>query len=267
MEIRVLEKSKDKLKLSFMLNKTSCIYSNTLRRVIINRVPTLAIETVEFNNNTSVLYDEMIAHRLGLIPLKTDNKTYNLKEKCKCKGEGCAQCQLKLTLKAKGPGTVYAEDLKSQDPKIKPAYPKMPILKLRKGQEIDFTATAEMGTGITHAKWIPGLVYYRFKPVVEITKNCDNCAVCAEVCPVKVFDIANKKLKINQDNLLKCTLCNACVEACEKKGALIVKPDTTSTIFNIESWGQLSCKKMVNSAIETFNENIDCFIKEISKIK
>ncbi len=61
-------------------------------------VPTMAIEDVEFRKNNSILYDEIIAHRLGLVPLKTDLKSYNLPEKCKCKGEGCARFQLTVPI-------------------------------------------------------------------------------------------------------------------------------------------------------------------------
>src|SRR3990167_7411824 len=100
MEVRVLENNKEQGKLSFILKDSDPIFANTLRRLMIDEVPTMAIEEVEFSKNNSILYDEIVAHRLGLIPLKTDMKSYNLPEKCKCKGEGCARCQLKLTLKA-----------------------------------------------------------------------------------------------------------------------------------------------------------------------
>ena len=100
MEIRVLSNDKEKGKLSFIIKDTTPAFVNTLRRIMVEEVPTMAIEDVEFRKNNSILYDEMIAHRLGLISLKTDLKSYNLPENCKCKGEGCARCQLKLTLKA-----------------------------------------------------------------------------------------------------------------------------------------------------------------------
>src|SRR3990167_5012975 len=131
MEVRVLENDKEQGKLSFILKDSSPVFVNTLRRLMIDEVPAMAIEDVEFTKNNSILYDEMIAHRLGLVPLKTDLKSYNLPSKCKCEGKGCNRCQLKLILRAtKGSGTVYASELKSKDPAIKPAYPDMPIVKL-----------------------------------------------------------------------------------------------------------------------------------------
>ena len=267
MEVRLLEKSSDKTKLSFIFNKTTPVYANTLRRLIINDTTVLAIEDVEMKKNNSALYDETIAHRLGLIPLTTDLKSYRLKSKCKCDGAGCAQCELKIKLKAKGPGVIDASSLKSTDPKVEPVYPEMPIVKLTKGQEIEFVATAVLGTGKEHAKWIPGLVYFRHKPVIEIGKKAESCELCAKVCPVKVFDFTNGKLKINQENFLKCTLCNACVDASPDGNSITVTADKTSVIFDIESWGQLDCKKMVKTAVESFNETLEEFVEEVNQIK
>ena len=262
MDIKLLEKNKDKSKVSFMVKKISYSFANTIRRVVVNRVPVLAIETVEFKKNNSVLYDEQVAHRLGLIPLTTDLKSYKMKSECKCKGAGCAICELKMKLKAKGPKTVMASDLKSQDPKVKSAQPNIPIVKLLKGQELEFVATAELSEAREHAKWSPGLMYYKFKPVIEITKKCESCENCAKICPVGVFNY-NKKLRINQENLLKCHLCGACEEA--SNSAVKVSYDDTTYIFYIESWGQLDCKKMVQVGIKRFNQILDAFGAEVKK--
>ena len=98
MEVRVLENDKENGKLSFILKDSLPVYVNTLRRLMIDEVPTMAIEEIEFQKNNSILYDEAIAHRLGLVPLKTDLKSYNLPDKCKCEGKGCNRCLLKLIL-------------------------------------------------------------------------------------------------------------------------------------------------------------------------
>jgi DNA-directed RNA polymerase subunit D len=262
MEIRLLEKTQDKRKLSFLCKGITPAYANSLRRVMTNRVPVLAIEEVEFKKNKSAMYDEQVAHRLGLIPLETDAKSYRMKSQCKCEGKGCAQCELKLKLKAKGPGIVYAEELKSLDPEVKPAYPTMPITKLLKGQELELTAVAEMNEGLEHAKWVPGLIYYKCKPEIEISAKCKACGKCVAVCPQKVYDLKNGKLQINQDNYLKCHLCNACVEACPEK-ALTVSSDRTKYVFYLESWGQLDCRKIVKRGIERFNELLDDFAQEV----
>lgn len=143
-------------------------YVNTLRRLMLSEVPVMAIEIVEISRNDSILYDEVITHRLGLIPLKTDIASYTLPgEEEKASGEYLAQSSVKLTLEAKGPGVVYAKDFKSADPKIKPVYPETPIVKLLENQEIKLVATAVLGKGKDHVKWNPGHVYYRHKGADE----------------------------------------------------------------------------------------------------
>ncbi len=259
MEVRLLEKTKDG-KVSFLLKNSDVFYANTLRRLMIEEVPVMAIEDVEFRENSSALYDEILAHRLGLIPLKTDLKSYNLPEECTCKGKGCAKCTLKLTLKAKGPGIVYASDLKSKDPKIKPVFPKMPIVELFKDQKIKLEATAILGKGIDHAKFSPGLFFYKNKPVVEISKECDNCGVCIESCPKNIFVMKNKKVEIDKDKLLDCHLCNACLDVCPKN-AISVEADDKDIIFNIESFGQLSPREIVVKAVDIFDKKLKEFDK------
>lgn len=254
MKVKLIQNDEKTGKLSFILKDITSAYANTLRRLVIEEVPTMAIEEVEFRKNNSILYDEIIAHRLGLIPLTTDLKTYVLPSECKCKGEGCARCQVKLVLKAKGPCVVYAEDLKSKDPAVKPVYPKIPIVKLLKGQALELEAIAVLGQGKEHTKWKPGHIYYKQKPLIEIG-NCDACGKCIEVCPKKVFELDKNRVVVNENKLVECDLCEACQDVCPK-GSIKVSP-TNDFIFYIESWGQLSCKDMVLEAINIFNKRLD----------
>ncbi|MBN2423251.1 DNA-directed RNA polymerase subunit D [Candidatus Woesearchaeota archaeon] len=259
MKFKILEKSKDKI--SFLLEDTSSAYSNTLRRVMLINVPTMAIEDVEFRKNSSALYDEIIAHRLGLVTLTTDLKSYNLISECKCKGEGCARCSLKLTLKANGPKTVYASDIKSTDPKVKPVYPKTIIVKLLKDQELELEATAILGTGKEHSKWAPGHIFYKLKPEINIdNKKLNNPEAVLVSCPVDVFEMKNKKLSVNEKNLTKCHLCEACTDVSD---AITLANNEQNYIFYLESWGQLSPKKIILTAIDIFNTRLSEFEKSI----
>ncbi|MBN2112287.1 DNA-directed RNA polymerase subunit D, partial [Candidatus Woesearchaeota archaeon] len=229
-------------------------------------VPTMAIEDVEFSKNNSVLYDEIIAHRLGLLPLTTDLKSYTLASKCKCKGEGCARCTVKMTVKSKGVGYVYASEIKSKDPKIKPAYPKTPIVKLIKGQEIEAIATAQLGTGKEHAKWSPCLAYYKYKPVIDIdAAKCTNAQEVAESCPADIFEVKNGKLAVKKDNLLNCHLCGACAEAAANNSVKLNESEK-DFVFYVEPWGQLSVKEIVTKAAEIFEEQLEEFEESLKKV-
>lgn len=255
MNLKLLNKKENKI--IFLAKGINASLANAVRRSIMEEVPVMAIEEVTFIKNTSALYDEIIAHRLGLTPLSTDLKGYNLIEDCKCKGKGCMRCQLKFVLEAKGPCVVYAENLKSKDSKIRPVYPKMPIVKLLKGQTLQIEAIAKLGKGKEHAKFAPGLVFYRAVADIKIG-NCSNAEEVAKACPKNVFKVENKKLKI-VDNLA-CDLCLACVEAC-KNNSTEIKDKKDEFIFTIESWGQLDPKQMVDEAISQFNSKL----KELNK--
>lgn len=145
----------------FSVSGVTPSFVNVIRRACSFEVPTLALEDIYFVKNTSALYDEILSHRLGLIPLTTDLKSYITQESCNCKGEGCAKCTVKLTLKVAGPVTVKAKDLKSTDPVIKPVYPEMLIVELLEGQEIELEAIAILGKGKEHVKWSAGHSFYR----------------------------------------------------------------------------------------------------------
>ena len=264
MEIRILENNKEQGKLSFILKESNPIFANTLRRLIIDEVPTMAIEEVEFLKNNSILYDEMIAHRLGLVPLKTDLKSYNLPEKCKCEGKGCNRCQLKMIIKATKVGTVYSSEIKSKDPAVKPVYGDIPIVKLLKGQSLEVEATASLGKGKQHIKWSPCHVYYKYKPIVEITGDVKNPEAIIEVDHNNIFEIKDRKLIINKDRVLDCDLS---LDYSEIDKNVKVTASNTDFVFYIESFGQLSCKETVNKAIDIFDEQLEEFVEELKKAK
>ncbi|MDP7179921.1 MAG: DNA-directed RNA polymerase subunit D [Candidatus Woesearchaeota archaeon] len=261
MEIRSLENDKEKGKLSFILKETNPAYANALRRVMVEDVPTMAIENVEIRKNSSILYDEVIAHRLGLLTLTTDLKSYNLPEKCKCEGKGCARCQLNLTLSVKGPFTVYASDIKTKDSAVKPVFSKTPIVKLLKGQTLELEATASLGQGKVHTKWCPGSIHYKQKATIETDSKCDGCGKCISVCPVNVLELKDNKAAIIKDNHFNCHLCEACQDICPVD-AIKVTP-SNDFIFYIESWGQLEPKKIVMEASKVLQEQLDEFTQKL----
>jgi len=265
MEIRILDNNKEEFKLSFILKESNPVFVNSLRRLMIDEVPTMAVEEIEFSKNNSILYDETLAHRLGLIPLKTDLKSYNLPDKCKCEGKGCNRCQLKLVLRSTNkPGYVYASELKSKDPAVKPVYGDMPIVKLLKGQSLELEATAVLGRGKDNIKWSPCHVYYKYRPIIEITGEVKNPEAVIEVDHNNIFEIKDRKLVINKDKVLDCDLS---LDYSEIDKNVKVTISDTDFIYYIESSGQLSCKEIVTKAIDIFDEQLEEFIEELKKAK
>lgn len=258
-KIEFVSKNKENNRSTFLLKESTPALANALRRTIIDSVPTMAIEDVEFSENSSALYDEMISHRLGLIPLTTDLKSYNLPEKCKCNGEGCGRCTVKLVLKTKGPGYIYASDLKSKDPAIKPVYPEMIIVKLLKGQELAFEATAVLGKGLRHVKFSPGLVWYNYKPTITVNNNHPKFDEFKDKYPQKAFKDGKLDKKLIEENNL--------YDACNGINDDIVKIeyDPSTFVFNIEPWGQLTPKEMLTEAFNVLNEKLQELDEKLSK--
>ena len=153
--IKILESSENRIKVLF--NAVDRTYANSIRRLAINAVPIMAIDDVVIHDNSSVLYDEIIAHRLGLIPLITDLEGYVIPEECSCKTNlGCSKCRVLFVLDAIATDdvkTVYSRDLISEDALVKPKIGNIPIVKLAPSQKIKLEAYAKLGTGQDHAKW------------------------------------------------------------------------------------------------------------------
>ena len=149
--------SKDSQKIAIKLKGIPLQYANALRRVCLNGVPVFAIDTVDIIQNTSVLPDEGLAHRLGLIPLKTDLKRFNEPSKCDCQSEsGCSNCKVLLVLdsgEAEESRAVLSSELSSEDETVKPTSDKIPIVQLAPGQQIKIECYARLGRGTEHAKW------------------------------------------------------------------------------------------------------------------
>ena len=155
--IKILESSDSRIKVS--IKGVDRVYANALRRFAISEVPCMAIDDVVVQQNSSVLYDEILAHRLGLIPLSTDLKGYVLPQDCSCKTDlGCSKCRVLLVLNAIATDdvkTIYSGDLRSEDESVKPYVDNIPIVKLAPDHEIKLEAYAKLGKGRDHAKWQP----------------------------------------------------------------------------------------------------------------
>lgn len=252
MEIEILKKDAKNNKLSFLLKGSTPAYANAIRRIMLSEVPTMAIEDVEIKKNNSILYDEIIAHRLGLIPLSTDLDSYKVLQEGE---EPSAIHQLKLSLKQKGPKIVTAADIETTDPKVKPVFSEMPIVKLLKGQELEFEATAVLGVGKEHMKWSPCHVYYTYDSDVKIKKQPKDAKAFMSSCPDNIFVEKAGKIEINKSKDFAPELYEVCEDV--EQGVVEVKYDDTQFIFNVESWGQLEAKQIISKALQVFNEKLD----------
>lgn len=155
--VEVIEKSTERIVVKF--NNIPRQYVNSLRRLAISEVPTLAIDDVVMLENSSVMHDEAVAHRLGLIPLRTDPGRFVMPLECDCKSTlGCSKCRVLFVLDSEATDktkVVTSGELVSEDELTKPASKDIPIIVLAPNQKLKFEAYARLGTGKDHAKWQP----------------------------------------------------------------------------------------------------------------
>jgi DNA-directed RNA polymerase subunit D len=165
-------------------------------------VPTFAIDDVVILENSSVMHDEAVAHRLGLIPLRTDLKKFNLPNNCDCKSAlGCTNCRVLLQLDAEAKDKtkiITTSELISEDEFVKPVNQDIPIITLAPGQKMKFEAYARLGLGKDHAKWqaatISVVKYGEDENEIYLTIE-SNGALTAEEIVIAAVEKLNSNIK------------------------------------------------------------------------
>jgi DNA-directed RNA polymerase subunit D len=160
MDVTITDESDDTI--TFELSDTTPAFANALRRTMIGDIPTLAVEDVRITQNSSGLFDEIVAHRLGLVPWEFEPDKYNTREDCDC-DDGCPQCTVSMVLDKEGPATVTAEDLQVTDDEVDPANPETKIVDLADEKAIELEADAILGRGKDHAKWQAANASYSYE--------------------------------------------------------------------------------------------------------
>lgn len=264
MKVELLELSEERIK--FLLSGVTAAFANGIRRACMSEVPTLAIDEIVLYDNTSVLFDEILSLRTGLIPLQAEDlDVYSRPEDCQCAGEGCPGCRMDFMLSAEGPCTVYSRDIKFTDPTVKPAFDSIPIVVLGEGEKLVMEGYATKRVGRDHAKWQSGtLCGYKNFPGIEVSEACTGCEKCVEVCPRKVLVLEDGRAKAT--NIVECSLCKLCVEECEAK-AISISPVLDSFVLTIESSGSMPVKSLVARASEEIKlraETLEAKLAELS---
>jgi len=256
----------------FILKSTTTAFANAFRRAMISEVPTLAIEDVKIYDNTSVLFDEMLAHRLGLIPLRTDLNACTPITECLCNGEGCSRCTATYTLSVEGPRMVYSRDLIPQNSASPPVYDNIPIVKLNENQKVVIEAKAVINIGKEHAKWQPTVACgYKSYPVITIDEHCDGCGMCVEECPRGILAIDNGKAIIVENKLENCLLCGLCQRVCLTGGigsvpSIHIDTDETSKIFVVEGDHSLPVREIIERALLGLKKKSEDLLTALNEI-
>ena len=235
----------------FLVKGTDSTFMNSLRRTIMTGVSCLAIDEVTIYENDSVTFDELLTNRLGLLPIKTDQKAYKDKD------------TVKLVLEKSGPGKVTSKDIKCTDPKIEILDKKIYITNLGKDQNIKMEMTAKMSTGKEHARFQPAIVSYHELPSIDNTKKSSDLKEMMSELPKGAVEEKAGKLFLVDPYHEK--IHDQPISVLEKYG-VEVEYSKTEFVLTIETTGQLSAKEVVGTATDVLNKKFEELTKEIKKL-
>ncbi|HEY9754159.1 MAG TPA: DNA-directed RNA polymerase subunit D [Oculatellaceae cyanobacterium] len=299
--IDIISQKEDSIR--FVLSDTDTSIANALRRVMIAEVPTLAIDLVEVLENSTVLNDEFLAHRLGLLPLRVATSKgvdqFIETQNCHCVST-CSHCSVTFELDAHNPGpeetkTVYSSDLITNTEGIEVVgYSSkeestlgtrdegrgIVIAKLGIGQRLKLRAIAKKGIGKIHAKWSPvAIATYTFEPRVvlndsrldEISESQRREFVAS--CPAKVYLFDERSKKVMLANEPACFFCNECVkkgrefkEKGDDDNVVVIETKPNRFVFVVETVGSLRPEEVVLNALRRLQAMINEVKRECQEL-
>ncbi|KYR01464.1 RNA polymerase III subunit [Tieghemostelium lacteum] len=261
--------------------------ANALRRILIAEVPTMAIEKVYIINNTSLIQDEVLAHRLGLIPIKVDPRKFNfklpnkeytaddtlifsLKVKCEKLADGTIVNGTALSKHLQWMPTEDQQEMFGSDPMDhpRPFDDDIPIMKLKPGQTIEVQCYCEKNIGREHIKWSPVCTAsYRLLPSITVDPSVkgEKAKILQSKCPQKVFDIEDSG-QIYAARPLDCTMCRECIRDPEFEPKVKLERIRDHFIFSIESTGALTSRELFQEALKIFVEKCNIIETSLNKL-
>jgi DNA-directed RNA polymerases I and III subunit RPAC1 len=274
-DIQVIERADDHM--IFDVIGIEAPIANAFRRILLGEIPTMAIETVIIEDNTSVIHDEMLAHRLGLIPIKVDPEFFDLVSEPDClNGKNSLKFRLDVTCRMRAGvdpdapeeelwehGKVYARDLvyvpdEDADDRVKelgdirPVIDDIVIAELRGGQRIVLEAVCTKGEGKEHSKWSPvSTATYRLMPDIHVSEDLsiEEADELIGLCPLQVFE-KSKDGKVIAKKARKCTMCRECLRHPNLGPKVKISRWKDHFIFMIESVGQIPAPELFHRAVQ-----------------
>lgn len=276
--------------IQFTLEGVDASFSNAIRRVCIAEVPTLAIDLVEVLENSSVLCDEFISHRLGLIPIvSTVAKEMSFPYETTLDEEsGRTEIEFELTAKGSSDQTydVTSGHLTSFDKRVfpvkhasldennpDPTKAGILVVKLRKHQEVKLRCTARKGIGKDHAKWSPvATAVFRYEPVIDInralmdTLNVSEKRSFVESCPGRLLRYDEESDSVQVEKNAAYSYDGEIMKKADdlgKPGLVNIRPNMNKVNFTIETTGALPPEEVVHQGLEILKTKLDVLKGEL----
>ena len=262
MQIEIVEMEDTRAK--FILKNSSPAMANALRRTMLQDIPKMAIDKVDFHlgpimqddkeyESVTSLFDEIIAHRLGLVPVPTTDQ-FTFQKDCSCGGVGCPGCSIMYSLNKVGPGTVLSGDLMPLgDSTLKVKDEAIPIVELTDTQAVLIYATAVMGTAKQHVKWQAAFgVGYSYMPAIEIdaAKAADSDVRDYAVKSYPgLFKVEDGKLVV--DDIYRASRYGKAIQQDPVlQDVVSIDWDDSNFIFKFETDGSLTAQQVLDKAVE-----------------
>lgn len=243
MKMKKIDKSENQIVFTSDMGET---LANAIRRYL-NHVWVMAVDELEISKNDSPLYDETVAHRVGLIPLETPGTT----------GE-TSTGDLKLSVKREG--AVYSGDLKGSH---KPVYDNIPITVLDKDQEIKFKASLRSGKGIEHSKFSPGILFYR--NISKITLDKKYLDDVKRIAPKNEVKEKGDKIIVIDDK--KKEVADSIEGLAIKNREKVDREIMDELVITLESFGQMDIDYIFKYAVDALRSDLEEFEKALKKAK
>ncbi|KAK7603093.1 hypothetical protein V9T40_003092 [Parthenolecanium corni] len=297
LNIKVVNVDKEDMSMEFDLINIGTPFVNAFRRVLLSEVPTMAIEKVHVYNNTSIIQDEILAHRLGLVPLKADPRKFsfpkNLENDAITNPEECLEFQLKVTCKRNAKLSTRSTDddfrdckntevhsnlikwvpigeqaLKFKPEDVEPIHDNILVAKLRPGHELDLKLIAVKGIGKDHAKFQPvATASYRLLPQITLEE-----VVQGEKAQRLKASFSPGVVKLTtENNIITAKINNPRYDSCSRnvfqhedlKDIVKISRVPNHYIFTIESVGALSPNTLFLESIQVLRGKCDKLLSEI----
>ncbi len=286
MEIQVLEMEERRAR--FILRNSSPAMANALRRTLLNDIPKMAIDKVEFHlgpimddtgekeyESATPLFDEIIAHRLGMVPVPTLDY-FVPQDECTCGGEGCPSCKFMYSLNKHGPVTVLSGDLMPLgDPDMRVVDENIPIVLLEDNQAVMIYATAVMGTASKHVKWqVCSGVGYTYLATVVLSAGPEAALeYLIRDCPDKYYRLEDGRLTMLDARWTRDVLAHVdhpdddFREEFGDDVVFSVEYDDKDFAFSFETDGSLTAQKALEKAASILVDELQAFRTQIEALE
>ncbi|CAF4911070.1 unnamed protein product [Pieris macdunnoughi] len=282
----------DNLEMEFDLIGIQPAFANAFRRIMLSEVPSMAIEKVMIKNNTSIIQDEILAHRLGLIPLKADPRLFEYRPVGATEGTEFDTLEFSLKVKCTLNKTqtkdsfrpedlyenhsVYSSQMKwlsignqgsvHKDNDVGPVHGDILISKMRPGHELDLHLVAIKGIGRDHAKFSPvATATYRLLPEITLTQevNGGDATLLQSCFSPGVIGIDSNGCAYVKD--ARYDSCSRNVYRYDSiKNSVILSRIRDHFIFNVESVGAMAPHVIFTESIKILRDKCKTLLDELS---